>query len=84
MNHMIHNLTPTPTQVYITYDLDFIPAGTPAAAGIRDVHTLWMRRRRASRSTRSSTSTRARAAATAASPTRDESRGAARGYARNR
>ncbi len=42
MNHMIHNLTPSRTQVYITYDLDFIPAGTPAADGIRTVHTAWL------------------------------------------
>src|SRR3954452_11270843 len=42
MNHMIHNLTPTPTDVYITYDLDFVAAGTPADAGIRDVRTVWM------------------------------------------
>jgi len=42
MNHMIHNLTPSPTDVYITYDLDFIPAGTPAAAGIKDVRTVWL------------------------------------------
>jgi plastocyanin len=42
MNHMIHNLTPTPTNVYITYDIDFIPASSPAAAGIKDVQTLWM------------------------------------------
>src|SRR5215204_1606685 len=26
MNHMIHNLTPTPEEVYITYELGFIPA----------------------------------------------------------
>ena len=37
MNHMIHNLTPSATDVYITYDLDFIPEGSPAAAGIQDV-----------------------------------------------
>ena len=42
MNHMIHNLTPKATDVYITYDLDFIPAGTPAAEGIRDVETVWL------------------------------------------
>ena len=42
MNHMIHNLTPSATDVYITYDLDFIPEGSPAAAGIRDVKTLWL------------------------------------------
>ena len=33
MNHMIHNLTPTEEEVYITYELDFIPATSPAAAG---------------------------------------------------
>ena len=42
MNHMIHNLTPTPADVFITYDLDFIPAGSAAAAGMRDVRTVWM------------------------------------------
>jgi hypothetical protein len=42
MNHMIHNLTPTPDDVKIVYDLDFIPATSPAAAGIRDVETVWM------------------------------------------
>ena len=33
LNHMIHNLTPTPTRVYITYDIDFIPARRRAAHG---------------------------------------------------
>ena len=42
MNHMIHNLTPSATDVYITYDLDFIPEGSPAAAGIQDVRTVWL------------------------------------------
>jgi plastocyanin len=42
MNHMIHNLTPTPAEVYITYDIDFIPADSPAAAGIREARTLWL------------------------------------------
>src|SRR5215207_3440928 len=42
MNHMIHNLTPTPEEVYITYELGFIPAGSPAAAGIRQIETAWM------------------------------------------
>jgi plastocyanin len=42
MNHMIHNLTPTATDVYITYDLDFIPAGTPADEGIKDIRTAWV------------------------------------------
>jgi hypothetical protein len=42
MNHMIHNLTPSAEQVHITYDLDFIPADSPAAAGIREVRTVWL------------------------------------------
>jgi len=41
MNHMIHNLTPTPTKVFITYEIDFTEAGTPADAGVKDLHTLW-------------------------------------------
>src|SRR4029077_14528770 len=42
MNHMIHNLTPTAEQVYLTYDLDFIPDSSPAAAGINEVETIWL------------------------------------------
>jgi hypothetical protein len=42
MNHMIHNLTPDPTEVYIDYTLEFIPDGTPEAAGMQEVRTLWM------------------------------------------
>src|SRR5918997_3796711 len=33
--HMIHNLTPTPTEVWITWEIDFIPDSSPAAAGMR-------------------------------------------------
>src|SRR5918995_7020845 len=42
MNHMIHNLTPTADKVEITYELDFIPADAPAAAGIREIETAWL------------------------------------------
>ena len=42
LNYMIHNLTPTGTQVYITYDVDFIPATSPKARSITPVHPLWM------------------------------------------
>ena len=42
MNHMIHNLTPTEAEVYITYELDFVPAGTPEAAGMHEVETAWL------------------------------------------
>src|SRR6202011_2073432 len=31
MNYMIHNLTPTPSSVYITYDIDFVPMTSPLA-----------------------------------------------------
>src|SRR5215204_2556849 len=39
---MIHNLTPTPDTVFITYELDFIPDGAPAAQGIQEVRTAWL------------------------------------------
>src|SRR5919197_1025546 len=42
MNHMIHNLTPGATDVYITYDLDFIPDTAPQAAGMKEVRTMWL------------------------------------------
>jgi hypothetical protein len=42
LNHMIHNLTPVPTQVYMTYVADFVPADSPAARGIRPVRPIWM------------------------------------------
>ena len=42
MNHMIHNLTPNATSVYITYDLDFVPATAPQAAAIQPVRTQWL------------------------------------------
>jgi hypothetical protein len=42
MNHMIHNLTPSPDTVYITYDLDFVPASLPAAQSLIPVHTWWL------------------------------------------
>ncbi len=42
MVHMIHDLVPTPTNVYITYDLTFVPDSDPAAADIKPVRTLWL------------------------------------------
>jgi plastocyanin len=42
MNHMIHNLTPSPDEVYITYELDFIPDGAPAARGIQTAETAFL------------------------------------------
>ena len=42
LNHMIHNLTPVPTQVYMVYVVDFVPKGSRAARGIRPVRPIWM------------------------------------------
>jgi plastocyanin len=42
LNHMIHNLTPVPTKLYMTYQVDFVPKGSPAARGIRPVRPVWM------------------------------------------
>ena len=42
LNHMIHNLTPQPMKLYATYTVDFIPAGTPAAEGMKAVTPIWM------------------------------------------
>ena len=42
LNHMIHNLTPVPTQVYMVYQVDFIPAGSRAARGMKPVRPVWM------------------------------------------
>ena len=42
INYMIHNLTTKPDKVWITYDLDFIPADSPAAANIKAARPIWM------------------------------------------
>ena len=42
MNHMIHNLYPTPDRVYITYKIDFIPDSSPMAKKMKTVRTQWM------------------------------------------
>lgn len=42
LNYMLHNLTPTAYQVYVTYDLDFIPASAPAATGIHQARPIWL------------------------------------------
>jgi hypothetical protein len=42
LNYMIHNLTTRPAEVYINYEIDFVPATSPAAAGITPVHPIWM------------------------------------------
>ena len=42
LNYMIHNLTDRPTKVFITYDMDFIPATSPLASAITPAHPIWM------------------------------------------
>jgi hypothetical protein len=42
LNHMIHNLTPVPTRVYMVYEVDFVPKGSRAARGMRNVRPIWM------------------------------------------
>src|SRR4051794_27629598 len=42
MEHMIHDLMPAADEVFITYDIDFIPDGSPAAAGMREARTQWL------------------------------------------
>jgi len=42
LNYMIHDLTTTPARVYITYDIDFVPATSPLASSITPVHPIWM------------------------------------------
>ena len=42
LNHMIHNLTPVPTKVFMVYEIDFIPKTSPKARGIKPVRPIWM------------------------------------------
>lgn len=42
LNHMIHNLTPQPMTLYAQYTIDFIPADSSAADGIKPVTPIWM------------------------------------------
>jgi hypothetical protein len=42
LNHMIHDLTAQPQNVYLTYTLYFIPDTAPEAANITPIDTQWM------------------------------------------
>ena len=42
LNDMIHNLTPNPTRLYMVWQIDFIPKGSPAARGIIPTRPIWM------------------------------------------
>lgn len=39
---MLHNLTPTPAKVYLTWDIDFVPQSAPGAASIVEAQPLWL------------------------------------------
>ena len=41
LNYMIHNLWPNETKVWITYDIDLIPADNAAAASIQPARPVW-------------------------------------------
>jgi hypothetical protein len=42
LNHMIHNLTPVPTKVWMKLEIDFIPKTSKAADGMKPVRPIWM------------------------------------------
>jgi hypothetical protein len=42
LNYMLHNLTDKTRIVYITYDIEFVPATSPLASTITPVHPIWM------------------------------------------
>ena len=42
LNEMIHNLTPQPMDLSVTYRIDFIPKTAPAAAAIKPARPIWM------------------------------------------
>jgi hypothetical protein len=42
LNHMIHNLTPVRTRVWMVYEVDFVPADSAAGRKIRPVRPVWM------------------------------------------
>lgn len=42
INYMVHNLTPNPEVVYITYDIDFVPASSALAHRMKPVRPIWM------------------------------------------
>jgi hypothetical protein len=42
LNYMIHNLTDKPFKVYITYNIDFVPATSSLASTITPAHPIWM------------------------------------------
>ncbi len=42
LNYMLHNLEPTATEVWVTYEIDIIPADAPEATGMLQARPIWM------------------------------------------
>jgi plastocyanin len=42
MNHMIHNQTPVADDVFITYDVDYVPADSALGRTMKPVTPIWM------------------------------------------
>jgi plastocyanin len=42
LNYMLHNLTPTARQVWVTYDIDFLPEGAPGTDAMVPARPVWM------------------------------------------
>jgi len=42
INYMLHNLLPSTDKVWITYNMDFIPATAPGAKDIKPARPVWM------------------------------------------
>ena len=42
LNFMLHNLTPRPENLFITYEVDYIPAKSVAAGAIKPVEPVWL------------------------------------------
>jgi len=42
LNYMVHNETPAPQLVWITYDVDFVPASSPLGRKMIPVQPIWM------------------------------------------
>jgi plastocyanin len=42
LNYMIHNQTPNPDDVWITYDVDFVPAASQLGKTMKPVRPIWL------------------------------------------
>ena len=42
LNHMVHNLLPNRSRVYLTYTVDFVPDSSPLAKRMQPVRTRWV------------------------------------------